>query len=363
MPPPIRKSVIPLKNGISSKTTKLKIETMIKGVKCIGLILIVLATVVQAQDTTKVKGFEYSKLKPLVHFFTSAEYNPSSGVSKDFSFWLGRAQFGFNYDYDKHFSGKILIERTRLAGSINTMYVKVANLRWTPNNRLAIEGGIINQNNYIPFETLWGYRFIAETFQDRYYLMPSTDLGVAAYFKINKRLTLDAGITNGEGPKIDQDNFGKMKFAGGLTFNPDENWETRIFYHRKSSGETGYTAKENLFNAYAGYRNGDKFRVGAEFIYVDGFMSMPGIKSYGGTIFGVVTLHKTLKFLVRCDQISVLTQSGHALSPLSGSALITGFLVNPVKGINLSLNYQGFFPEDRSNNSTHRLLFSVEYRL
>ena len=325
--------------------------------------MIVLGSLSQAQDTTKVKGFEYAKLKPIVHFFANAEYNPSAGVSKDYSFWIGRTLFGFNYDYDKHWSGKVLIDRTRLTGSMNTMYVKVANLRWTPNNRLAIEGGVINQNNYIPFETFWGYRFVAETFQDRYYIIPSTDVGVAAYYKISKRLTIDAAVTNGEGPRIDQDNFGKIKLAGGLTFNPDENWETRIFYHLKSSGETGFTAKENLFNAYAGYRVGDRFRVGAEFIYVDGFLCISGAKSYGETIFGVVTLYKSLKFLVRCDQISVIKKNNPTLFPTSGSALITGFLVNPIKGINVCINYQGFYPEEKTNKPTHRLLLSFEYRL
>ncbi len=336
---------------------------MIKGVKWVGSILMLLGSFAQAQDTTKVKGFEYSKLKPIVHFFANAEYNPSAGVSKDYSFWIGRTLFGFNYEFDKHWSGKVLIDRTRLTGSMNTMYVKVANLRWTPNDRWAFEGGAINQGNYIPFESLWGYRFIAEVFQDRYYIIPSTDIGVAAYYKIGKRLTLDVAVTNGEGPRIDQDNFGKVKLAGGLTFNPDKHWETRIFYHLKSSGETGLTAKENLFNAYAGYRYGEKFRVGAEFNYMDGFMNVPGQKSYGGTIFGVVTLYKSLKFLVRCDQVSSTPGLVVPQYALNGSALITGFLINPIKGINVCLNYQGFFPDDKSNNTTHRLLFSCEFRL
>lgn len=328
---------------------------MIKGARWIGLVLMVLGGVAQAQDTTK--------LTPIAHFFANAEYNPSADVSKDYSFWIGRTLFGFQYKFDKHWSGKVLIDRTRLTGSMNTMYVKVANLRWTPNDRLAIEGGAINQNNFIPFENFWGYRFVAETFQDRYYFIPSTDLGVAAYYKIGKRVTLDAAISNGEGPRIDQDNFGKLKFAGGLTFNPGENWEMRIFYHMKSSGETGFPARENLFNAYAGYRNGDKFRAGAEFVYADGFLSVPGQKSYGGTLFGVVTLYKSLKYLVRVDQISTITKEGPASFPMSGSALITGFLVHPLKGINVCLNYQGFYPEDKTISPTHRLLLSFEYRL
>ena len=116
-------------------------------------ILMAAGTLVQAQDSTKEKVFDYSKLKPIVHFFANAEYNPSTDISKDYSFWIGRMMFGFQYQYDKHWSGKVLIDRTRLTGSVNTMYVKVANLRWSLNDRFALEGGVVIQNNFIPFET------------------------------------------------------------------------------------------------------------------------------------------------------------------------------------------------------------------
>lgn len=337
---------------------------MDKRVKLVGLMLVVLMTAVQAQDTTKVKGFDYSKLKPVVHFFANAEYNPSAGVSKDYSFWIGRMLFGFQYDFNSKWSSRVLVDRTRLTGSMNTMYVKVANLRYTPNDRWAIEGGAINQNNYIPFETFWGYRFIAETYQDRYFALPSTDIGVCAYYKAGKMFSLDGAITNGEGPRIDQDNFGKIKLAAGLNFYPTEHIVTRVFFHQKSFGEPGLTAKEHLLNAYAGYQYNDKFRIGAEFIYVDGYAGVPGLRTYGGTAFGVLTLYKSLKFMTRFDRLNVIGNGQSAvIVPVSGNAIISGLLVSPIKGITLCLNYQGFFPELAENISTHRLLFSFEYKL
>ncbi|MCX6225818.1 MAG: outer membrane beta-barrel protein [Bacteroidia bacterium] len=335
-----------------------KLSGMIPG------ILMAAVTLAYGQDSTKVKGFDFSKLKPIVHFFANAEYNPSTDVSKDYSFWIGRMMFGFQYQYDKHWSAKILIDRFRLTESMNTMYLKVANLRWTPDDRFAIEGGAISQNNFIPFETFWGYRFVAETFQDRYFGIPSTDLGFAAYYTINKMLSVDVAVTNGEGPRIDQDNFGKVKLAGGLNFYPADHIQTRAFYHLKSSGEPGYTAKEHLFNVYVGYRAGDQARFGAEFTYVNNNLGVPVYNTYGGTVFGCVALYKSLNFLVRYDRLIVENNSDIIVPYIdSQNALITGLSLSSVKGITLCLNYQGSYHTDQIKPTSHRILFSFEYKI
>ena len=337
---------------------------MIKKNRLILGILIIAGTLVQGQDSIKVAGFDFSKLKPVVHFFANAEYNPSTGVPKDYSFWIGRVMFGFQYQYDKHWSGKVLIDRTRLTGSMNTMYVKVANLRWTPNDRFALEGGVVTQNNFIPFETFWGYRFVAETFQDRYYAITSTDVGVIAYCRISKKLSLDVAITNGEGPRLDQDFAGRIKLAGGLNFFPTDRIQARIFYHLKSSSETGYTAPEQLCNAFVGYRAGEKVRFGADLTYVSGNLCAPGFTTYGGTIFGCVSIYKSLDFLVRYDRLIEKNLSGLPVTaPDSQNALITGFSLSPVNNITLCLNYQGSYPLDKGKATSHRILFSFEYKI
>lgn len=336
---------------------------MVKEINLTGFVLIALTTAVPAQDTARVKTFDYSKFKPVVHLFANAEYNPSAEVSKDYSFWIGRAMIGFQYQFDPHWSGKVLIDRTRLTGSMNTMYLKVATLRWAPNDRVALEAGAVNQNNYIPFETFWGYRFVAETFQDRYYQIPSSDLGIIAYFRISGRLSLDIAVTNGEGPRIDQDNFGKIRLAGGLNFNPSDKFRTRVFYQLKQSGEPGLAA-EQLFNGYAGYQPGKKVRFGAEFTYVSGFLNNPSFKTYGCTAFGCVTLYKTLNFLARYDRLMVSGESGISIpSYNSQNALITGFSLSPVKGIILCLNYQGSYRMDKAGPAGHRILWSFEYKI
>jgi hypothetical protein len=247
---------------------------------------------------------------------------------------------------------------------MNSMYLKVGNLRWTPNDRFAMEVGAVNQTNYIPFETFYGYRFMAETFQDRYYGITSSDLGVIAYYSISKKLSVDAAITNGEGPRVEQDNFGRIRLAGGLNFLPFEGLQTRVFCQLKSSGEPGYTATEQLFNAHVGYRAGERARFGAEIVYVNNYLGKPGLSTYGGTAFGCVTLYKSVCYLLRYDRLLVINPAEPVAGmPSSQNAWITGFSVNPFKGITLCLNYQGTFRLDQSIPVNHRILFSFEYRI
>jgi hypothetical protein len=319
--------------------------------------------VVMAQDSTKVKTFDYSKFQPMVHFFANAEMNLDPGITEDNSLWIGRAQFGFNYQFNKQWSGRILVDRTKLEGSMNTMYLKVGSLQWTPNDRWTLSGGAIYSQSFLPQEQFWDYRFVAETFQDRYYGIASTDLGFCASYKISKKMSVNMAVTNGEGPRIDQDIFGKFKLAGGFTIRPAEGLQFRTFYHHKASG-VATVNREQLFTLFGAYQLGNRFRIGGEFNYVDGFCNIPNLVTYGGSVFGNVTLWKTLKLMARYDRL-ILDNPGATplVYPVSGHAVITGLSVNPVKGIGLCLNYQGFIPDDGAAKMTNRVLISFEYKL
>ena len=169
---------------------------------------------------------EINKGKPIIQVFGNFDYNATKGVEKKYSFWFGRALFGYEYSFNKQFSGKIVldigrpttvgqIEVTDTAGynfvvtnsskegSYYTMTLKFASLEWKPNEHIRIQAGGILQNHYITQEKFWGYRYLAETFQDRYYKIPSSDLGAIGYFTVNKKIALtsqlpmvkDSGLT------------------------------------------------------------------------------------------------------------------------------------------------------------------------
>jgi len=336
---------------------------MIKRTLQIICLLLASTAPVMTQDTIRVNDFDFSKFRPAVQFFANAEYNPSAGVTKDYSFWIGRAQFGFDYQYNDKWSAKILVDRTSAAGLINSMYLKQASLQWKPNDRWTLVGGAIVSNSFYTQEKFWNYRFVAETFQDRYYCVPSTDLGFGVTYTFGPRLSIDAAVTNGEGPKIDQDNFGKVKAAGGITFIPVKGLILRAYLHDKGSGAEG-SVHEKLLMLFAGYEKENRFRIGGEFNQAEGYQNDAGRSSYGASVYGWITLRGSLKYLARYDRLWINAAEGQTTAGETDfNALITGFSICPVKNVTFCLNYQGVFHADRETKPGHRVLFSFEYRL
>jgi len=340
-----------------------------------------------SQDSTNVFGFDHSRVKPVIQVFGNFEYNPTRDVSKDYSFWFGRAHLGLQYQFNKNWSAKIIIDRgkpttvgrisvtdsagnaflvsnTSKEGAMNTMFLKFASLQWKVNDHLTLEGGAILQNHYITQEKFWGYRFVAETYQDRYYGIPSSDLGMIAYYKFSRKIGIDAAITNGEGPRIDQDNNGSIKTAAGIDFTPDDHLIARIYYHHNASGVPGRNTAEQLYSLFAGYRLKDIFRLGGEFTRVDGYKNYENLASWGYSLYGSLAANKTTSIFLRFDRL-IFHEPDHLNVdiPASGNAFIGGIAFIPVQGITLSLNYQGFDFDRPAKQTEHRLLASFEYKL
>jgi len=246
-------------------------------------------------------------------------------------------------------------------GAYYTMFLKFASLQWKVNDKLSLEGGAILQNHYITQERFWGLRYVAQTFQDLYWHIPSSDLGFIAYYKLNKTFSFDAAITNGEGPRVKQDAFGKIKMAGGLNINPTEKIQTRIFYHNRQSGIDS-TATEQMLSFFIGVKPSAKFRLGAEFNYMKNLDNNKDLNSLGYSVYSTFKIHETEVF-VRFDRLLYEESAINNLAVLgNGNTLMGGVSYSPVKGVQLSLNYQAWLPDDDAKPQ-NRVLFSMEYKL
>jgi hypothetical protein len=345
------------------------------------LLLLLSNLVAKAQDSTNVYNFDFHKLKPIVQVFGKASYNFDENR---YDYGFGRAHLGFQYQFNKKWSSKIIIDRGRSTsvgeitvsdsignqlnvqntskeGAYYTMWLKFASLQWKVNDKLTLEGGAILQNHYITMERFWGFRYVAQTFQDAYWHTPSSDLGFIAYFKLNKTFSVDAAITNGEGPRVKQDAFGKVKIAGGLDVNPTEKIQTRIFYHNRQSGIDS-TATEQMLSFFIGFKPSAKFRVGAEFNYMNNLENNKDLNSMGYSVYSAFKVHEKIEVFARFDRLLYEEPEINNLIVLgNGNTLMGGVAYSPVKGVQLSLNYQGWLP-DNEDDYQNRLLLSMEYR-
>lgn len=327
--------------------------------------------------------------KPIIQVFGNFEYNATSETSKAYSFWIGRAHLGYEYNFNKQFSGKIVLDvgRPTTIGNINvidkngesmyvstnskegsyyTMTLKFASLQWHASPFLTIQAGGILQNHYITQEKFWGHRYLAETFQDRYYKTPSSDLGIISYFKINEMLNFDLALTNGEGFRFDQDPYGDIKLAGGVDYYPSKKIQTRLYYDRIQSSAPQKKAVQQLISIFAGYKQTDKIRVGAEYNYKFNHLHIINHDLFGLSLFGSYQIKKDIEYFLRYDLVKsnpIKEQQIGWNNTNTGKAIITGLHYSLLKNISLSLNYQYWNPDQFDLNNQHHILLSFEYKL
>ncbi len=320
-------------------------------------------------------------LKPVVQIFGTSAFDLESG---SFNYSFGRAHLGFQYQFNKSWSAKIVIDRGRATsvgeitvsdiegnslevqntskeGSYYTMWLKFASLQWKVNEKLTLEGGAVLQNHYITQERFWGLRYVAQTFQDLHWHLPSSDLGFIAYYKLSDAISFDAAITNGEGPRVKQDAFGKIKMAAGLNINPSKKIQTRIFYHNKQSGIDN-EATEQMLSFFLGLKPLARIRVGAEFNYMKNLVNSKDVNSQGFSVYSAFRLNDKTEVFARFDRL--LYEEPAINSPAvigNGNTIMGGVSLSPVNGVQFSLNYQAWLPDDEVK-AQNKILLSMEYK-
>jgi opacity protein-like surface antigen len=329
----------------------------------LGLFAILLTFNSTAQEKPSIVE---KKGKPIVEVFSSFYFNPF--VENKIGFRITRAHLGYQYRFDEHFMAKIILDRgspTTIGsvyfvdtlgnqnnanilvtnGSNLTMTLKFAFLEWKLNDHFKLQAGSILQNHYITQERYWSYRYVLPTFIDRYYRIPSADLGVITFYKFNKSVGVDFAVTNGEGFRIEQDLFGNVKVAAGVDLNIINNFHFRLFYHINSSTDLVYNSNEQLFAFFACYEKKDVFKIDFEFNYISSYLNINNFNSGGISVYGNKSLSKKWDLFARYDLLKYDKPVGVEMieSYNNGHAIIAGVQYEPIQNIELSLSYQGWF--------------------
>lgn len=317
--------------------------------------LVVFALFVQMPAQAQIVS-EQSKLQPIVQVFSSAQYDLAAN---SYSYGFTRSHIGFNYQFDEKWSAKIILDRD---GS--RMYLKFASLKWQPTERFSLESGAILQNHYITQERFWGLRYVAQTFQDMYWGIPSSDLGFMARFKVNDYISIDAALTNGEGPKIAQDSKGRIKIASGIDFEIGQKITTRLYGHYYQLPDK-LQQHEQLYSAFIGVRPSERVRVGTEYNYRRR-IDYNGLNiSQGISVFGAWQVKPKAELFARYDFIAnAFDKTNRPINDSynDGHTFIGGVSITPVDKINVSLNYQHHHSKNNMQFEGSRVMLSLEYK-
>ena len=323
--------------------------------------------------------------KIIVQVFDRTIYNATAGT---YGMYINRAFLGYSYQFAPQWSGTIVIDAGSPTvfgnlqvkdtagsnmetsylyneGSVYTSFLKFAFIEYNPTNIIKIQAGGILQNHYITQEKFWGYRYILQTFQDLYFKTPSTDLGIIAYFTPVEMVSIDAAITNGDGIRFNRTSWSYPKFAGGITIKPVKGLTLRAYYDNYKGNVAPNTANQQLFSVFTGYKFRDKFRIGAEYNYHKNHNHIQGQDLYGPSIYGSYILNKKLEFFARFDLLQSNAIEGNE-DPWNyqkdGQLYMGGISYYPVKGISLSLSYQGWNPQNQTA-FTSNIALCFEFKL
>ncbi len=306
----------------------------------------------QTRDTFKPSG------KPFVKIYTNYHSNFADGTTRNL-FEVTRAYMGYKYSFTKYFSAKANLDIGNPGfGKLQmTAYLKNAFVQYKRNG-LTARFGLIGTYIFNFQESQWGNRYLFKSFQDQNGFGPSADLGVSLAYQIKSYISVDFAVLNGEGYKrVEVDST--LKYTLGVTFKPVKALAFRIYYDYMNKQAAQQTLSFLL--AYTGAR----LKGGAEYNKQYNH-SMSSGKDYSGySFYGTYYFSKKINIFGRYDYISSVTMANQ-VTPWNfskdGQEFIAGVEISPVKGVEISPNYQLWKPRDAAKSSVSGAYLSLEIK-
>jgi hypothetical protein len=316
-----------------------------KKVILLNILTLAFGFLIRAQDDFKPGGTGTGTL------FFNYHYDMTKDALQKSAFEIERAYLGYSYHFSKSLSARVVFDVVN-DGKAYTAFAKNAQLDWQIIPKLKLTAGIFSLKQFDTQEEFWGYRYIMKTFDDAYGLGPSADLGLNLEIPLNKIVTFNAFVLNGEGYKSLQDKNGTQRIGGDIVVKPI-NGLTAKFYTDIMPGKDKEMPVDttNIINtsAFLEYVMNDKFRIGMELNNMwngkDYKSFADGYKLGGISIFSTYILNPEFEFFARYDKLkSNKVDSGSNPWNLSkdGTLLLGGIQYMPVKGVRLALNYRAW---------------------
>jgi hypothetical protein len=319
--------------------------------------------------------------------YSKTDLNTTTG---NLAFGIGRAHFGYSYKFSPQISATLIVDaagrttslgtnyvidangnqlsvtNTGREGSFYTAFLKFAYIQWKVNDWARFQIGGILQNHYITQEKFWGYRYLYETFQDRYYGSPSGDYGAIGYFEVSPTLNFDITITNGEGIRSNQAADGKIKYAVGIDYVPVKQWHNRLYYENNSTTTVPGTGNQQLISFFSGWQLKDNLRTGIDLNYRINNQQIIGRNLGGGSIFAAYGFRQKWELFARYDRLrsnKISNQSNNWNYLNDGYTLIGGIQYEPVKTVRFALSYQGWRKAYIEGTNKDYIFLSTEFKL
>jgi hypothetical protein len=281
--------------------------------------------------------------RPFIKIYTNYHSTFSGGEASRI-FEIQRAYLGYQHQFSEKISGKINLDvgDPHFGDLKMTAYLKNAYMQYA-DGKLVAKIGMIGLQQYKLQEDLWGGRYLYKSFMDEHKFGPSADLGAFVAYRVHDMASVDVTIANGEGYKSLQSDS-TLKYSLGMTLEPLNGMDFRVSYDFM-----GKDSAQQTLALYLGYQV-ENIRFGAEYNYQWNHKMMAANDLKGLSFYGSYET-KVARVFGRYDNLSSVVIGGDT-DPWNygkdGQLFIAGMEFNPVKGINITPNYQGWIPADGS---------------
>lgn len=330
---------------------------MKKGLFLIAIFIICQITVMaNSTDTTRISA------KPLFIIFSNFHQGISESAHES-NFDVKRAYLGYDFNLNNGFTANIKIDigspddNSQYSLIRRSAYFKTVGIGYTK-NKLNINFGIIDNQQYKMQEKFWGKRYIFKTFTDEYKFLSSSDLGINAVYKFNNKISLEAGIMNGEYLN-NQDGFLKYIYNFGVNYLPIEVLSFK--FYSSYTGNNNDLLKGGIF---VGIKPSEKIMAGAEFDSMFDLKETGDFITYGYSLFCNYKIAKKWSLFGRYDSLNSNIPDGYTIPfnlSKNGSAIIGGVEYQVNENVRLSLNYQDWYPMAANMSNTAYLYFNLEF--
>lgn len=323
------------------------------------------------------QNFESQAFKPSGKMIMRTFFDFSHGFdrkSDQTGFNITRAFLGYSYRFTPTFGATLILDGA--SGNINGMLepaVRNAFISWTQ-SKFTLNAGGSDLYQFSEQEKYWRLRYLIATSQALYGFGYAADWGVTGLWNLNKFLSVDASVTNGEGyKKIEQNN--STRYAAGVSVMPINNFILRAYADIYSEDEqmrdaipeniTGTVkfVNQTTVSLFAGYQN-SFFSGGIECnkLWNKGFIE--GKNLYGISAFGSVNFAKKWLAFIRYDMTLSQTPAVFLTdwNTTDGQFFITGIQFQPTKQVKIAPNFR--FNNNKFLNEKNNYLFiNMEFNL
>ena len=333
-----------------------------KRITTLLMLLLMIVTSGWAQEKEEKKFFQNGE--PILKVFANYHTSVGEGDNKS-EFTVRRVYLGYKADLGEGFSTVVKLD----IGSPDDVseftlkrrfaFFKNAYLQYKK-NKFTVRFGVIPTHQFKVQEKIWAHRYIRKTVTDLNRMGSSADLGAYVIYDVNKFISLDAGILNGEGyGHIQNDNA--LKAALGTTIKPIKGLQLRFYADVVEKGEW----QINWVN-FISYSWNKKITAGVEYDMEFNVKNAKDEDLAAISVFANYYFLKKWQLFARYDLVesSVLENEDDPWRyEKDGSLIIGGVEYQIHKKVKLALNYQGFIYKDTEKGVENFVFLNVEFKI